>query len=106
MWFNISILLCMFTSINSLFFSKWFSKVNTVAATSLDAANTQYPIYCDDSLMNNKDHGTCVNSVMKKLRWNCSFDTADRICCFNRLKIIFIYIAIDRTIIQYWHSNS
>eukprot|EP01036_Dinobryon_divergens_P026373 gene26373-35011_t len=87
MWFNISILLCTFTSINSLFFSKlglWFSKGNSVAATSLDAANTQYPIYCEESLMNNKGHGTCINSVMKKLRWNCNFDTADRICCFNR----------------------
>ncbi len=86
MLFNISILLCLFSSINSLFFSQWFSK-NTV--TAIDAASNQYPIYCEENLMNNKAHGTCTNSVMKKLRWNCNFDTADRICCFNRSLFIF-----------------
>lgn len=31
-----------------------------------------------------KAHGTCLMPVQRKLRWGCDFDTADRICCFNR----------------------
>lgn len=51
---------------------------------SVDAAGSKYPIYADDSIMNQKQHGTCTASVQKDLRWGCSIDTADRICCFNR----------------------
>jgi hypothetical protein len=43
-----------------------------------------YPIYADESVMSQKDHGTCVAPVQKKLRWNCDVGTADRICCYNR----------------------
>ena len=31
-----------------------------------------------------KAHGTCVAPVQKQLRWSSRYDTADRICCFNR----------------------
>lgn len=44
----------------------------------------EYPIYGDESIMSKKEHGTCTHSVQEKLRWNCDFTTADRICCFNR----------------------
>jgi hypothetical protein len=43
-----------------------------------------YPITIDESVMNPKAHGTCENPVMKKLRWGCDYNTADRICCYNR----------------------
>jgi hypothetical protein len=31
-----------------------------------------------------KAHGTSETPVMKNLRWNCDWETADRICNFNR----------------------
>ena len=37
-----------------------------------------------DSIMQKKAHGTCNSSVQGDLRWGCDFNTADRICCFNR----------------------
>ena len=45
----------------------------------------QYPIYTDDEKeMQQKAHGTCDKPVMDNLKFGCDFDTADRICCFNR----------------------
>ena len=38
----------------------------------------------DESIMSQKDHGTCVDAVQDPLRWECNEDTSDRICCFNR----------------------
>jgi peptide methionine sulfoxide reductase MsrB len=43
-----------------------------------------YPIRGEESLMSPKAHGTCTQPVQKSLRWGCDWDTADRICCFNR----------------------
>ena len=43
-----------------------------------------YPIRGEESLMSPKAHGTCTQPVQKSLRWVCDWDTADRICCFNR----------------------
>ncbi|KAG7360511.1 hypothetical protein IV203_035610 [Nitzschia inconspicua] len=34
--------------------------------------------------MKPKAHGTSENPVQKSLRWNCDWDTADRICNYNR----------------------
>ena len=34
--------------------------------------------------MSPKKHGTSDVPVQKDLRWNCDYDTADRICNFNR----------------------
>jgi hypothetical protein len=48
------------------------------------SASSTYPIYCDEKVMSPKEHGTCTKPVMKNLRWNCDYNTADRICCFNR----------------------
>lgn len=38
----------------------------------------------DESIMSKKAHGTCPKPVMKDLLWGCKWDTADKICCFNR----------------------
>lgn len=42
------------------------------------------PIVAEEGVMSQKKHGTSEKPVQKKLRWNCDFDTADRICNFNR----------------------
>jgi len=38
----------------------------------------------DESIMSPKEHGTSPTPVMKNLKWSCDYDTADRICNFNR----------------------
>jgi len=38
----------------------------------------------DESIMSQKKHGTSDVPVQKDLRWNCDYETADRICNFNR----------------------
>merc|ERR1712157_91079 len=49
-------------------------------------ASTQakYPIMCGEEVMDQKAHGTSEAPVQKNLRWSCDYDTADRICNFNR----------------------
>lgn len=42
------------------------------------------PIMGEESIMSQKAHGTSSKPVQKELRWNCDYDTADRICNFNR----------------------
>lgn len=51
----------------------------------LFSSNTgKYPIMAEEEVMSQKAHGTSEKPVMKDLRWNCDYDTADRICNFNR----------------------
>jgi hypothetical protein len=50
----------------------------------MSIAPTTYPIVCDESVMSEKKHGTSETPVQKDLRWGCDFETADRICNFNR----------------------
>jgi hypothetical protein len=38
----------------------------------------------EEEVMSQKGHGTSEKPVQKNLRWNCDFETADRICNFNR----------------------
>jgi hypothetical protein len=45
---------------------------------------TKLPIQGDESIMSEKKHGTSETAVQKDLRWGCDYDTADRICNFNR----------------------
>lgn len=47
-------------------------------------SSTQYPITASEDVMSQKAHGTSEKPVQEKLRWNCDFQTADRICNFNR----------------------
>eukprot|EP00980_Cylindrotheca_fusiformis_P029806 scaffold23891_cov132-Cylindrotheca_fusiformis.AAC.1 len=37
-----------------------------------------------EDIMAKKEHGTSHTPVQEKLRWNCDWETADRICNFNR----------------------
>mmetsp|Transcript_14486 Transcript_14486/g.20432 ORF Transcript_14486/g.20432 Transcript_14486/m.20432 type:complete len:181 (-) Transcript_14486:170-712(-) len=51
------------------------------------ATSQSYPppaVMGDESIMSKKEHGTSHVPVMKNLRWGCDWDTADRICNFNR----------------------
>lgn len=38
----------------------------------------------DESLMSPKAHGTSATPVQTELRWGCDYETADRICNYNR----------------------
>lgn len=65
----------------------------------VSATSGKYPIYCENSVMRDKAHGTCEKGVMPNLRWKCNRELADRICCFNRLNtnfaVIFQFISLD-----------
>ena len=37
-----------------------------------------------DEIMIQREHGTCIAEVQSPLRWNCDWDKADQISCFNR----------------------
>lgn len=52
-----------------------FNQLFSTSATS----NSKYPIMADESIMSKKKHGTSDAPVQKNLRWNCDYDTADRI---------------------------
>lgn len=41
-------------------------------------------VVSSDDLMAKKSHGTCEKPPGRQLRWGCSHNLADRICCFNR----------------------
>jgi peptide methionine sulfoxide reductase MsrB len=47
-------------------------------------SSPEYPIYADESVMSQKQHGTSEKPVQQNLRWACDYETADRICNFNR----------------------
>merc|ERR1711935_740748 len=53
-------------------------------SSSVRSVSSKYPIYCDESVMSQKEHGTCTQPLMKNLRWGVDWSTADKICCFNR----------------------
>ena len=48
------------------------------------SSTTGLPVICEESVMDQKSHGTSEKPVQKDLRWDCDFNTADRICNFNR----------------------
>lgn len=62
-------------------FNKLFSSSGSSTETT---SKKKYPILADESIMSPKEHGTSAQPVQKNLRWNCDYDTADRICNFNR----------------------
>ena len=74
-------------SITAIRLPSIFRRIGNAASSSssaLAAMATKYPIKCAESVMAPKAHGTCPAPVQKDLRWGCDWDTADRICCFNR----------------------
>jgi len=61
------------TSTRLALFSKLFS-----------TTKSEFPIKAEESVMSAKAHGTSEKPVQTNLRWSCDFETADRICNFNR----------------------
>ncbi|KAL7521149.1 hypothetical protein ACHAWX_006126 [Stephanocyclus meneghinianus] len=60
---------------------------NKLITRNMIFGKKEYPAPCvmgDESIMSPKAHGTSETPVQKNLRWNCDYDTADRICNFNR----------------------
>jgi len=53
-------------------------------SSGASASASRLPIQCSEEVMSKKAHGTCEKPVQSNLRWGCDFETADRICCFNR----------------------
>uniref|UniRef100_A0A7R9VBF9 MsrB domain-containing protein n=1 Tax=Pseudictyota dubia TaxID=2749911 RepID=A0A7R9VBF9_9STRA len=51
---------------------------------AMHAADQKLPVMAGEDVMSQKAHGTSEKPVMKDLRWGCDYDTADRICNFNR----------------------
>jgi len=37
-----------------------------------------------EALMRQRAHGSCAGEAMARLRWDNDWETADKICCFNR----------------------
>ena len=57
----------------------------TFTRTALSATQQEkLPLLADEDVMSQKAHGTSEKPVMKSLRWGCDYETADRICNFNR----------------------
>lgn len=55
-----------------------------VGGMASSGGSSKYPVYIEDEVMNQKAHGTCEKPVMRDIQWNCDYETADRISCFNR----------------------
>jgi len=51
---------------------------------AVKATTEKLPVTCGEDVMSEKAHGTSEKPVQKDLRWGCDYDTADRICNFNR----------------------
>ena len=48
------------------------------------ANESGFPVIGGEEIMSNKAHGTSEKPVMDNLRFGCDFETADKICNFNR----------------------
>jgi hypothetical protein len=57
-----------------------FARTSRLFASSTD----KLPVLAEEEVMSQKAHGTSEKPVVKDLRWKCDFETADRICNFNR----------------------
>lgn len=69
----------------------------------------------DESIMSQKAHGTSEVPVQKNLRWDCDWETADRICNYNRHyaehsgyfeKTSFVEDAKNNAEIEFFDSNT
>jgi len=59
--------------------------VKTVLSYSVKAEASEYPILADgDDIMRPKAHGSSEKPAQSDLKWGMDFETADRICNYNR----------------------
>ena len=61
-----------------------FAPQRIVAPSGVSLRAETLPLMADESVMSTKAHGSSDAPVQKDLRWGCDFETADRICNFNR----------------------
>lgn len=62
-------------------------KMNILSDLFGSLGKKTFPAPCvmgDENIMKPKAHGTSHTPVQQNLRWDCDYDTADRICNFNR----------------------
>ena len=68
----------------------WWGKFSNCCAitpeykldVNLKRSNVKWHFF--QSVMSQKEHGTCTKPLSKNLRWDVDWATADKICCFNR----------------------
>lgn len=63
------------------------------------------PVMAEEEVMSAKAHGTSDKPVMQSLRWNCDYDTADRICNFNRHYAEFAGYWTTTSFLEYVKKN-
>jgi len=80
----LSIIILFVDSLDFGFFRKIGASFSSPLTRATAMSASKYPIYCEEAVMSKKAHGTCDKPVMKNLKWGCDWNTADRICCFNR----------------------
>merc|ERR1712176_1512119 len=51
---------------------------------SSSTKTVNWPVKGDESIMNEKEHGTCPAPPQKNLRFSVDWNVADKISCFNR----------------------
>uniref|UniRef100_A0A7S1Y0G8 Peptide-methionine (R)-S-oxide reductase n=1 Tax=Grammatophora oceanica TaxID=210454 RepID=A0A7S1Y0G8_9STRA len=59
-------------------------RARVASRLAMTTSSVKLPLMADESVMDQKAHGTSEQPVQKNLRWKCDFETADRICNFNR----------------------
>mmetsp|Transcript_3848 Transcript_3848/g.5723 ORF Transcript_3848/g.5723 Transcript_3848/m.5723 type:complete len:213 (-) Transcript_3848:1407-2045(-) len=69
--------------LSSCAFSRCYHRSSTLPL-SAGSSSVKAPVMGDEEIMKKKQHGTSEKPVQQDLRWGCDFDTADRICNFNR----------------------
>ena len=60
------------------------AKAAAAPKTELAPMPDKCPVVAPESVMDQKAHGTSETPVQQDLRWGCDWDTADRICNYNR----------------------
>lgn len=52
--------------------------------SSASSGRTSLPVLGEESLMDEKEHGSTRYPVQTSLRWGCDRELANKICCYNR----------------------
>jgi hypothetical protein len=61
-----------------------FDRLFSASSGTSTTGSKKLPVLAEESVMSEKAHGTSERPVQKDLRWKCDYQTADRICNYNR----------------------
>jgi hypothetical protein len=61
-----------------------FDRLFSASSGTSTTGSKKLPVLAEESVMSEKAHGTSDRPVQKDLRWKCDYETADRICNYNR----------------------